>query len=111
MTEFPKHQDASTEPPRLSEIIGDLLPENASSRLARMLDVGQRTAQKWIAGPPVPDDVMDTVSTQLALLAKTAFGARLHALIEECGAAGLHQEVIASHLSEVYGDMTGQSIR
>lgn len=95
------------------ELLQSVLPHMTSRRIARLTGKSQRVVQKWLSG----EDAITLGSFGIAMeqrkaLKDTDFAARLHALIEECkdgggGQAGLHSEVIGSHLAAEYTRVTG----
>ena len=91
-----------------------LFPDSASARLSRAHGVAVRNAQKWINGAEVPPDhVLEFVEHQVSVLQglKPDPYDSLQAMVDSMIAAGLHQEVVAGLLSQLYDNLTGKSIR
>lgn len=112
-----KHGGPSPEPQPTDQeffeaAVSFIFPDSPSSRLARACgNVAQRTAQKWIRYEITPPaDVLDYVYSQKAELERTAFYARVEALIVD-HAGGLDGEVVAAQLSRFYETLMAYKIR
>ena len=93
------------------EVARDVFPAGTSARLARALDVHQRMAQRWLSGDmqPTPEAVA-FVEDQDAALRNRNPTHDLNRLAEEWSTAGLHNEVIASHLADMFERLLGRKI-
>lgn len=90
----------------------EVLPEQTSGRLARMFDVNQRIAQRWMSGDlDVPADVTARLQAQRDMLATFHPGAALTRLISAAYDTGLDAEVTAAFLSAGYEVLLQRKIR
>ena len=90
----------------------EVLPEQTSGRLARMFDVNQRIAQRWMSGDlDPPADVVDRLERQRDLLKDHHPGVAMAQVIVKAQDAGLDTEVLGAFLSEVYEFVTKRRIR
>ncbi len=95
----------------IKALLQSVLPEMTSRRIGRLTGKSHRVAQKWLSDEmPVPDDVFHQVEAQAELLKNSSFPADLDAAIAKATAAGLHPEIIASHLAAQYKKVTGIEI-
>lgn len=104
----------SVEPDRFREQAETVYPDATASRLARVCQVSQRTAQKWLAGEStIPDDVRTYVTGQFQALgyAGTPFDADLQALIDRHTAEGVDREAIGARLAIAYAALLVREIR
>ncbi len=89
-------------------------PDATASRLARVCNVSQRTAQKWIAGESaVPDDVRTYVTSQFQALGyvDAPFETSLKELIERHMGEGVDREAIGARLAIAYAELLVREIR
>ena len=90
----------------------EVLPEQTSGRLARMFDVNQRIAQRWMSGDlDAPADVVERLEQQRVLLRSDHPGIEMARVILKAQDAGLDTEVLGAFLSEVYEFVTKRKIR
>ncbi len=90
----------------------DVLPEQTSGRLARMFDVNQRIAQRWISGDlEPPPDVWAKLQRQQELLKDHHPGVAMAQIIVQAQQAGIETEVLGAFLSEVYEFVTKRKIQ
>lgn len=95
----------------IKSLLQSILPHMTSRRVGRLTDKSPRVAQKWFSGDmPVPEDVQDHIEDQAKILAGSTFAADLKAVVDRATAAGIHTEVIASHLAVEYRRVTGIEI-
>src|SRR5690554_504457 len=81
----------------------DFLPKQTSGRLARMADVNQRVAQRWLSGDlEAPADIVARLQAQQALLQQFHPGAEMTLLISRAYDAGLDTEVTGAFISAAY---------
>lgn len=101
------------EPPEwdFGEVAHEVYPHAAGRRLARMLDVAPRLAQRWVAGEIVPTEraVAYLKAQERALQGLGIIGA-LEALIEKWSAAGVDNEVIGAHLAAMHERLTDRPL-
>ncbi len=92
-------------------LLHSVLPHLTTRRVGRLTDKSHRVVQKWYSGDmTVPPDVIDDVQHQADLLAKTTLPADLKAVVDKAQRAGIHPEIIGSHLAAEYLRVTGVEI-
>lgn len=96
--------------------IGDdakaVFPNAHTARLSRVFDVQGRTVQKWVNGDlETPQEVYDFLKQQQALLDEDFEFKSLADWVERQRARGVHDEVIAAWVNELYRSLTGETIR
>jgi hypothetical protein len=91
-------------------LAAEVLPHQTSARLARLVDVGHRTAQKWVSTGDAPDDVWATLRHQRELLETHAPGPAMSAIATAASMAGLHPEVAAASIAMAYEQVVGREI-
>lgn len=93
------------------DIARDVYPHAPGRRLARMLDVAPRLAQRWVAGEiqPTAEAVAYLDKQQRALRSIDLIG-ELEGLIEKWSAAGADNEVIAAHLAQMHERLTDRTL-
>lgn len=104
----------SVEPDRFRELAETVYPDATASRLARVCQVSQRTAQKWIAGESaIPDDVRTYVTSQFQALGNVGipFEKELQHLIDKHAAEGVDREAIGARLTLAYTALLVREIR
>lgn len=90
----------------------DVLPEQTSGRLARLADVNQRIAQRWLSGDlEPPADVVSRLERQRDLLKDHHPGMQMAQLIVKAQQAGIETEVLGAFISEVYEFVTKRKIQ
>lgn len=87
--------------------IAAIFPKGASARLARIADVNQRLAQRWIVGDTVPPyDVQEYVSAQAKLIAEYK---PMHALVQLATQwKDLDSEVAQAQIAALYHQISGR---
>ena len=81
----------------------EVLPEQTSGRLARMADVNQRIAQRWLKGElEVPADVIARLETQRGLLQQFHPAAEIALVVAKANGLGLDPEVTGSFIAAGY---------
>lgn len=89
-----------------------VLPEQTSGRLARLANVNQRVAQKWLAGDfDPPADVVTKLEQQRDLLQQFHPGNEMAILISRAYDAGLDTEVTGAFLAGAYEILLQRRIR
>ena len=95
-----------------AELAISILPEQTSGRLARMCDVDQRTAQRWMSGAiEPPDEIVALLHAQAAALQAYHPQQALVEVAARAHDAGVEIEVIASWIAAGYEDIVGRRIR
>jgi hypothetical protein len=93
-----------------------LFRDSGSARLARALENSPRNTQKWANGTELPPDhAVEFVAEQTYILNGVKekgdpylpFRQHAQTLID----AGLHIEVVASMVSQLYEELTGKTVR
>lgn len=101
------------EPPHteFGDVARDVYPHAPGRRLARMLDVAPRLAQRWVAGEiqPTAEAVAYLDKQQRALRGVDIIG-ELEGLVEKWSAAGVDNEVIAAHLAAMHERLTDRTL-
>jgi hypothetical protein len=89
----------------------EIFPAGTSSRLARVLGVQQRLAQRWLSGemPPTAEAVEYVRRQQQALKGHNP-ELSICALVDRWHEAGIDGEVQASHLAHIYETLIDRSI-
>ena len=65
------------------------------------MGVGQRQVQYWLAGRnPTPDDVIETVETQIQAVEAFGLDGRIQRLIEDAEKAGIKDPVLMHYLDQ-----------
>lgn len=87
--------------------IAAIFPKGASARLARVADVNQRLAQRWIVGDAVPPyDVQDYAAEQAKLIEQYQ---PMRALVQLATQwQGLDSEVAQSQIAALYHQISGR---
>tara|TARA_A100001391_G_scaffold51157_1_gene31217 strand:- start:18791 stop:19126 length:336 start_codon:yes stop_codon:yes gene_type:complete len=89
-----------------------VFPNAHTARLSRIFDVQPRTVQKWINGDiETPQDVFDFLDAQQKLLDEGFDFKSLRGWVEIQKQRGVHPEVIAAWVNELYRSLTGENIR
>lgn len=112
MTRFP-YSPPDDGPPDwiFGDVVHEIFPIGASSRLSRVLDVNQRLAQRWISGEQHPTQrAIAYVKQQEQALVRVGPTGELENLAERWSAAGMDNETIASHLAAIYARLTARQI-
>jgi hypothetical protein len=92
-------------------LLHSVLPHLTTRRVGRLTDKSHRVVQKWYSGDmTIPDTVMHGVQDQAHLLEKTAFAADLKMIVDKAQKAGIHPEIIGSHLAAEYLRVTDHEI-
>lgn len=90
----------------------DVLPEQTSGRLARMADVNQRIAQRWLSGDlEAPADIVAMLEHQREILTSFHPGGELMKLLQTAHARGLHNEVTGSLVAGAYETLLQRRIK
>lgn len=107
----PSQPDDEAPQTEFGDVARDVYPHAPGRRLARMLDVAPRLAQRWVAGeiPPTAEAVAYLDKQQLALRNIDLFG-ELEKLVEQWSAAGVDNEVIAAHLAQLHERLTDRAL-
>jgi hypothetical protein len=97
----------------LSQIFGAW----SAVRVSRFLEVNPRTIQRWLkdGGPTLgsidmPEELRQKIAAQHALVAEHKPMETIEDFVEEMRDAGIHDEVLASHLAVLYRRLTGRDI-
>lgn len=92
-------------------LLHGVLPHLTTRRIGRLTGKSHRVVQKWATGEmTVPDDVQSAVEQQAVLLSSSSLAADLKAAVDKATAAGIHPEIIGSHLAAEYVRTTGLEI-
>lgn len=89
-----------------------VFPNGHTARLSRIFDVQSRTVQKWVAGDAeTPQVVLDFLEKQQKLLDEGFDFKSLQGWVEVQKQRGVHPEVIAAWVNELYRSLTGENVR
>jgi hypothetical protein len=102
---------------KLGLAIHTLFRSWSASRIGRWLDVNPRTVARWFRDtgpgqppPSVPDDVRERIAQQLALVTQTDDYGDMFEIVEDMLERGIHHEIVAAQLADIFMKVTGREI-